>query len=142
MLQHGFTYVIWIFSVQCSFSMGYLTTTLHNQIIINTPTKNPNNWVNSVIFEPQPKIQLTHSSYKVTSFLDFQPFLQGFQSINNYLHNLWADVNNPSYFWYLFLSFAHVPIDPTLNDTHIKDFLNSPACQKCPYVCQAKMKFE
>ena len=64
----------------------------------SSPPRNPNNWVHSVIFEPQPKIQLTRSSYKVTSFLDFQPFLQGFQSVSNYLDNLWTDVNNPSYF--------------------------------------------
>ena len=122
--------------------MGYFTTTLYIQILINTPTKNPNNGVHLVIFEPQPKIQLTRSSYKVTSFLDFQPFLQGFQSVNNYLCNLWADVNNPSYFQHLFLPFAHVLIDPTLNDTHIKAFLNSPTCHNCPYSCQVKMKFK
>ena len=62
------------------------------------PPQNPNNWVHSVIFEPQLKIQLTCSSYKVTSFLDFQPFLHGFQSVSNYLDNLWTDVNKPFYF--------------------------------------------
>ena len=35
------------------------------------PPGNSNKWVHLVIFEPQPKIQLTHSSYKVTSFFDF-----------------------------------------------------------------------
>ena len=48
----------------------YLSKTLSS-----SPLQNPNNWVHSVIFEPQLKIQLTHSSYKVTSFLDFQPFI-------------------------------------------------------------------
>ena len=62
------------------------------------PPQNPNKWVHLVIFEPQPKIQLTHSSYKVTSFLDFQPFFHGFQSVNRYLNDLWTDVNNPAYF--------------------------------------------
>ena len=62
------------------------------------PPQNPNNWVHLVIFEPQLKIQLTHSSYKVTSFLDFQPFIHGFQSVSNYLDKLWTDVNNPYYF--------------------------------------------
>ena len=33
--------------------------------------QNKNEWIHSVIFEPQPKIQLTQSSYKVTSFLNF-----------------------------------------------------------------------
>ena len=35
------------------------------------PPQNKNDWVHSVIFEPQPKMQLTRSSYKITSFLDF-----------------------------------------------------------------------
>ena len=60
--------------------------TLH-QPYISTPKQalssplpqNKNEWVHSVIFEPQPKIQLTWSSYKVTFFLDFQPCLRGYQ---------------------------------------------------------------
>ena len=115
----------------------YLSKTLSSP-----PPQNPNNWVHLVIFEPQPKIQLTCSSYKATSFLDFQPFLQGFQSVNKYLNDLWTDINNPSYFWQLFLPFAHVLIDPTLNDSHTESFLTSPICHHCPYACQAKMKFE
>ena len=74
--------------------------------------------------------------------MDFQPFLHGFQSVSNYLDNLWTDVNNPSYFQHLFIPFAHVLINPTINDSHIEDFLKSPACHQHPYSCQAKMKFE
>ena len=74
--------------------------------------------------------------------MDFQPFLQGFQSVNKYLNELWTDINNPSYFWQLSIPFAHVLIDPTLNDSHIENFLTSPKCHHHPYVCQAKMKFE
>ena len=40
----------------------YLSKTLSSPLL-----KNPNKWTHSVIFEPQPKIQLTRSSYKVTS---------------------------------------------------------------------------
>ena len=39
----------------------YLSKTLSS-----SPLQNPNNWIHSVIFETQLKIQLTHSSYKVT----------------------------------------------------------------------------
>ena len=74
--------------------------------------------------------------------MDFQPFLQGFQSVNKYLNDLWTDINNPSYFWQLFIPFACVLIDPTTNDSHIENFLKSPACHHCPYACQVKMKFE
>ena len=55
------------------------------QTLSSPQPQNKNEWVHSVIFEPQPKIQLTQLSYKVTSFLDFQPFLKGFQSVNEYL---------------------------------------------------------
>ena len=62
------------------------------------PPKNPNKWTHSFIFEPQPKIQLTHSTYKATLFLDFQPFINGFQTVNDYLDNLWADILNPYHY--------------------------------------------
>ena len=79
-------------------------------------------------FEPQPKIQLTCSSYKVTSFLDFQPFLQGLQSVNEYLDDLMTDIDNPTYYQRLISPFRHVQITPLSNDTHIMKFLSSPAC--------------
>ena len=85
-----------------------------------------------------PKIQLTHSSYKVTPFLDFQPFLQGFQSVNKYLNDLWIAINNPSYFRNLFLPFAHVLIHPTLNDSHIEKFLTSSTCHHWPLCMPSK----
>ena len=115
----------------------YLSKTL-----LSPPPQNPNTWIHSVFFEPQPKIQLTRSSYKVTPFLDFQPFINGFQSVNNYLDNLWTDIQDLYYFQYLFMPIAHIKIDPTINNSHIEDFLKSHACNQCPYACQAKMKFE
>ena len=84
--------------------------------LLSPPPWNSNNWGHLVIFEPQPKIQLICSTYKVTSFLDFQPCLQGFPSVNKYVNDLWADINSPTYFQWLFLSFSHVEIDPTTND--------------------------
>ena len=50
-------------------------------ILLQPLPQNKNKWVHPVIFEPQPMVQLTWSSYKVTSFLDFQPFLDGFKAI-------------------------------------------------------------
>ena len=131
-----------IFSVQCSYSMGYVTTTIHIQDPVITPPQNSNKWVHLVNLKPQPKIQLTCSSYKSNIIFRFLTLLHGFQSVSNYLDDLWTDVNNPSYFWHLFIPFACVLIDPTINDSHIEDFLKSPACHHHPYSCQAKMKFE
>ena len=41
------------------------------QSLSSPPPQNKNEWVYSVILKPQPKIQLTQSSYKMTSFLNF-----------------------------------------------------------------------
>ena len=48
--------------------------------------QNKNDWVHSVIFEPQPRMLLTRSTYKITSFLAFQSFLQGFQIVDIYIN--------------------------------------------------------
>ena len=37
------------------------------------PPENRQEWLHPVIFEPQNKIQLTRSTYQVTTFLDFTP---------------------------------------------------------------------
>ena len=55
------------------------------QTLSSPPPQNKNEWVHYAIFEPQLNIQLTRLSYKATSFLDFQPFLRGFQSVNEHL---------------------------------------------------------
>ena len=112
------------------------------QALSSPPPQNKNKWEHSVISEPQPKIQLTWSMYKVTSFLDFQPFLRGFQSVNEYLKDLIKDINNPAYFQRLVSSFNNFSITPLSNKTAIWKFLNSSACKVNPYACQSKMKLE
>ena len=98
------------------------------QTLSSPPPQNKNEWVHLVIFEQQLKIQLTWSSYKVTSFLDFQPFLRGFQSVNEYLKNLTRDIDSPDYFQRFVSPFSNFQITPLSNETIILKFLNSPAC--------------
>ena len=87
-------------------------------------------------------MQLTRSSYKITSFVDFQPFLQGFQSVDRYPNDLLTDINDPTYFQKLIMPFHNIKVTPFANDSKLIKFLNSPACNFCSYACQAKMKFE
>ena len=106
------------------------------------PLQNKNDWAHSVIFEPQLKMQLTRSSYKITSFVDLQPFLQGFQSMDNYIKNLITDINNPDYFQRLIAPFCDRQVTPLSTHDTIRTFLSSPECHSCPPACQAKMKFK
>ena len=45
------------------------------------PHENRQEWLHPVVFEPQNKIQLTRSTYQVTTFLDFAPFVNGFNNL-------------------------------------------------------------
>ena len=90
--------------------------------------QNKNDWVHSVIFEPQLKMIFTHSTYKITSFLDFQPFLQGFQSVDAYIKNLIKDIANPAYFRKLVAPFHDTPFIFVTNNSNVMQFLKSPGC--------------
>ena len=102
-------------------------------------------------FEPQPKIQLTQSSYKVTSFLDFQPFLESFQAVYQYLEDFKKDLTEPKYIQTLI--YKSIPkqitplsnetlmqITPLPNETLIHKFFNTDICQFNPFPCTSNLK--
>ena len=112
------------------------------QSLSSPPPQNKNKWVHPVIFEPQPKIELTLSSYKVTYFLNFQPFLKGFQSVYQYLEDLMNDLNNPRYLQRLIYQVKPFQIIPLLNESTIQEFFNTEICGHNPYGCISKLKFK
>ena len=61
------------------------------------PPLNEQEWVHPIIFEPQHKIRLTNSLYKLTTFVDFAPFLAGFQRVRDYLTAFKKDLDTPSH---------------------------------------------
>ena len=48
-----------------------------------------------VLFEPLPTIELSRSSFTVTSFVSLKPYLQQFRNFGNYLTDFYYDVINP-----------------------------------------------
>ena len=122
--------------------MAYITTTIYVKNTFGSPSQNKNDWVHSVIFEPQPKMLLTRSTYKITSFLDFQPFLQGFQTVDTFIKDLMVDIANPAYFEKLVEPFHNTPFIIGTNQTIIAKFLMSPSCVLHPYACRSKLHFD
>ena len=122
-----------------SANMGYIAMTIHVKNSFGSPPQNKNDWVHSVIFEPQPKMILTRSTYKITSFLDFQPFLQGFQSVDAYIKNLMIDIANPAYLRRLVVPFHNTPSIFGTNNMNVLKFLKSPGCADSPYACHSKL---
>ena len=78
----------------------------------------------------------------MTSSLDFQPFLKGLQSVNQYLEDLTKDLNKPEYFWRLIYPVKTSQITPLSNESAIQIFFNSVTCRSNPYGCKSKLKFE
>ena len=119
--------LVLIGSLLCNVLMAWAT--LHKlpppppgQSLSLPPSQSRNKWVYPVIFEPQPKIQLTQSSYKVTSFLDFQLFLKGFQSVYQYLEDFKKDLTDPKYIQRLIYESTPKQITPLANVTFIHEW--------------------
>ena len=55
------------------------------------------NRIEPIIFEPQRKIKLSRSTYKVTSYVDFKPYKQAFKQFGQYMRKFLADLRDPSY---------------------------------------------
>ena len=87
-------------------------------------------------------IQLTQSSYKVTSFLDFQPFMDGFKTVYHYLENFKADVNCPEYTQRLLHKDASVHITRLSDETLIHEYFSLIPCKFNPYACISKLKID
>ena len=55
------------------------------------------NRIEPVIFEPQQKIKLSRSTYKVTSYVDFKPYKQSFKQFGQYIGKFLVDLCDPHY---------------------------------------------
>ena len=74
--------------------------------------------------------------------MDFQPFLQGFQTVDTFIKDLMVDIANPAYFEKLVEPFHNTPFIIGTNQTIIAKFLMSPRCMLRPYACCSKLHFD
>ena len=56
----------------------------------------PGQQPNSVLFEPMIHIRLSQSTYKVTSFIEFTPYIQSFINFEVYLNKFVEDIQDPT----------------------------------------------
>ena len=57
----------------------------------------PRHRVEPVIFEPQRKIRLSRSTYKVNSYIDFKPYKQTFKQFGHYMARFLKDIHDAHY---------------------------------------------
>ena len=56
----------------------------------------PGQQPNSVLFKPMVHIRLSRSTYKVTSFIEFAPYIQSFVNFEKYLSQFVKDIQDPA----------------------------------------------
>ena len=106
------------------------------------PPENRQEWLHPVIFEPQNKIQLTHSTYQVTTFLDFVPFVNGFNNVQNYIKNFKKDIHDPDYFSMIMHKSTNPRASPLLDEQDLAAFMQSAYCLSAPYACMTRLKID
>ena len=75
-------------------TQAYLSTQVLDTT--HTPTQDRSRYFEPVIFEPKRRIKLSRSTYKVTSYVEFTPYLQAFKNYETYLIQFQNDINNPN----------------------------------------------
>ena len=106
------------------------------------PPENRQEWLHPVIFEPQNKTQLTRSTYQVTTFLDFAPFVNGFNNLQNYIKDFKKDIHNPEYFSLIMYTSMTPCASPLLNEQDLATFMQSAYCLSAPYACMTRLKID
>ena len=54
-------------------------------------------YVESVIYEPQPRVVLSRSTYKITSFIEFAPYIDSFKKFEKFLHRFTKELDSPDF---------------------------------------------
>ena len=135
--------IFWILLVQIAIAQAERPLFVSSATeLSDTPPENRQEWLHPVIFEPQNKIQLTCSTYQVTTFLDFAPFVNGFNNVQNYIKNFKKDIHDPAYFSMIRHKSTNPHVSPLLNEQDLAAFMQSAYCLSAPYACMTRLKID
>ena len=100
------------------------------------------NRIEPVIFEPQRKIKLSRSTYKVTSYVDFKPYKQAFKQFGQYMEKFLADIRDPHYVSTLYKAGTKEK-DPLIKEEEVeaKTFFTDDICTQLTYKCRIQNQF-
>ena len=99
------------------------------------------NRIEPVIFEPQRKIKLGRSTYKVTSYVDFKPYKQSFKQFGQYMGRFLVDLHDPHYISTLYNAGRHEG-DPLIRrGAGAKTVFTETTCRESTYKCRVQNQF-
>ena len=99
------------------------------------------NRIEPVIFEPQWKIKLSRSTYKVTSYVDFKLYKQSFKQFGQYMEKFLVDLHDPHYVSTLYKAgrYEGDPLDR--RGAGAKTFFTEATCRQLTYKCRVQNQF-
>ena len=99
------------------------------------------NRIEPVIFEPQRKIKLSRSTYKVTSYVDFKPYKQSFKQFGQYMGKFLVNLHDPQYVSTLYNA-GRQEGDPVIRrSAGAKTFFTEATCWQPTYKCRLQNQF-
>ena len=99
------------------------------------------NRIEPVIFEPQRKIKLSRSTYKVTSCVDFKPYKQAFKQFGQYMGRFLVDLHDPHYISTLYNA-GRYEGDPLIRrGAGAKTVFTETTCRESTYKCRVQNQF-
>ena len=99
------------------------------------------NRIEPVIFEPQRKIKLSRSTYKVTSYVDFKPYKQTFKQFDQYIGKFLVNLHDPNYISTLYNLDRPRGEPPIWRSAGAKQFFGSDECKQASYKCRIQNQF-
>ena len=99
------------------------------------------NRIEPVIFEPQRKIKLSRSTYKVTSYLDFKPYKDSFKQFGQYIRRFLIDLQDPNYISTLYNADRPKGQPLVRRGAGVKSLFIEASCKQAKYRCRIQNQF-
>ena len=101
----------------------------------------PGHKVEPVIFEPQKKIRLSRSTYKVNSYIDFKPYKETFKQFGYYMVRFLKDIHDPHYIENLYNINRPKGSPPIQLGQSEKHHFGTFACKQATYKCRIQNQY-
>ena len=101
----------------------------------------PGSRIEPVIFEPQRKIKLSRSTYKVNSYIDFKPYKETFKQFGHYMNRFIIDLNDPHCVSTLYNIDRPEGEPPIKIGMNVKKCFGTFSCKQATYECGIQIQY-
>ena len=101
----------------------------------------PGSRIEPVIFEPQRKIRLSRSTYKVNSYLDFKPYKETFKQFGYCMNKFIIDLHDPHYVSTLYKVDRPEGVAPIKIGTNVNKHFGTFNCRQATYKCRIQSQY-